>query len=180
MAVMRCPANSERADRLGGSLLDARHCWAPRGAVMTRGASPETTPHVVRLFCCQTNDAVVVCTHCIQSAAVRYITATLRTRAARSAAGIRLRQSIVDSSGLSAFSNPQVIALLFQSKEVLVIGDLHLGSPFGSAAGWHRTHLMRQRIGVACDQACSGHDGSGVPGSMSFISGWPCLITVGK
>jgi hypothetical protein len=32
------------------------------GAVMTRGASPETTPKVVRFFCCQANDAAVVCT----------------------------------------------------------------------------------------------------------------------
>ncbi len=44
-------------------LLDARHCWAPWGTVMTRGASPRTTPKVVRFFGCQANDAAVVCTH---------------------------------------------------------------------------------------------------------------------
>ena len=95
---------------------------------MTRGASPETSPHVVRLFCCQANDAVVVCTHCIQSAAVRYTTATLRTRAARSAAGIRLRQSIVKSSGMPAFLNPQVIALHVHNQEDQDIGNLHFRS----------------------------------------------------
>jgi hypothetical protein len=111
----------------------------PQGAVMTRGASPETTPHVVRLFCCQTNDAVVVCTHCIQSAAVRYITATLRTRAGSFAAGIRLRQSIIKRSGPGpAFSNPQVIALHIHNQEDQDIGNLHFRS-LGSTAGSHRS-----------------------------------------
>jgi hypothetical protein len=122
-----------------GGLLDARHCWAPRGTVMTRGASPETTPHVVRLFCCQANDAAVVCTHCIQSAAVRYITATLRTRAGSFAAGIRLRQSIIKRSGPGpAFSNPQVIALHIHNQEDQDIGNLHFRS-LGSTAGSHRS-----------------------------------------
>ena len=111
----------------------------PLGAVMTRGASPETTPHVVRLFYCQTNDAVVVCTHCIQSAAVRYKTATLRTRAGSFAAGIRLRQSIIKRSGpRPAFSNPQVIALHIHNQEDQTLA-IFIFAPLRSTAGTHRS-----------------------------------------
>ena len=47
-------------------------------------------------------------------------------------------------------------------------------------AGSHRTHLMRQRIGAACDQACSGHVGVVSQDQSSSPDGWPCLITISK
>ncbi|MBT8108098.1 MAG: hypothetical protein KJP17_07665, partial [Gammaproteobacteria bacterium] len=45
------------------TICSMRVIAVPLGAVMTRGASPGTTPKVVRFFCCHANDAVVVCTH---------------------------------------------------------------------------------------------------------------------
>jgi hypothetical protein len=45
------------------TICSMRVIAVPLGAVMTRGANPETTPKVVRFFCCQANDAAVVCTH---------------------------------------------------------------------------------------------------------------------
>jgi len=80
---------------------------------------------------------------------------------------------------VSASSTQQVIALHIHDKEDHQLAIFIL-APSGSTAGPHRTHLQRQRTGVACDQACSGHVGVVSRDQRSSPSGWPCLTVVSE
>jgi hypothetical protein len=44
----------------------------------------------------------------------------------------------------------------------------------------HRIQLLRQSIGVACDQACSGYVGVVSQDQRSSYKRRPCLTTVSK